>query len=99
MGSEMCIRDRYNMNKHPCHKEQLASIRRIEGQIRGIQKMIDEGQYCIDILNQIKAVKNSITTVEGKILKKHLNECIKESLTGKNSYDEKVDEIVKLLKR
>jgi DNA-binding FrmR family transcriptional regulator len=87
------------MNKHPCHKEQLTSIRRIEGQIRGIQKMIDEGQYCIDILNQIKAVKNSITTVEGKILKKHLNECIKESLTGKNSYDEKVDEIVKLLKR
>ena len=87
------------MNKHPCHKEQLASIGRIEGQIRGIQKMIDEGQYCIDILNQIKAVKNSITTVEGKILKKHLNECIKESLTGKNSYDEKVDEIVKLLKR
>lgn len=87
------------MNKHPCHKEQLVSIRRIEGQIRGIQKMIDEGQYCIDILNQIKAVKNSITTVEGKILKKHLNECIKESLTGKNSYDEKVDEIVKLLKR
>jgi DNA-binding FrmR family transcriptional regulator len=87
------------MNKHPCHKEQLASIRRIEGQIRGIQKMIDEGQYCIDILNQIKAVKNSITTVEGKILKKHLNECIKESLTEKNSYDEKVDEIVKLLKR
>ena len=87
------------MNKHPCHKAQLASIRRIEGQIRGIQKMIDEGQYCIDILNQIKAVKNSITTVEGKILKKHLNECIKESLTGKNSYDEKVDEIVKLLKR
>ena len=61
--------------------------------------MIDEGQYCIDILNQIKAVKNSITTVEGKILKKHLNECIKESLTGKNSYDEKVDEIIKLLKR
>ena len=87
------------MNKHPSHKEQLASIRRIEGQIRGIQKMIDEGQYCIDILNQIKAVKNSITTVEGKILKKHLNEYIKESLTGKNSYDKKVDEIVKLLKR
>ena len=69
------------MNKHPCHKEQLASIRRIEGQIRGIQKMIDEGQYCIDILNQIKAVKHSITTVEGKILKKHLNELINAGLS------------------
>ncbi|MDB9926554.1 metal-sensitive transcriptional regulator [Hyphomicrobiales bacterium] len=83
---------------HPCHKDQLSSIRRIEGQVRGIEKMIEKGDYCIDILNQIKAVKNSITTVEGKILKKHLEECIKESLTG-NSFETKVDEIVKILKR
>jgi DNA-binding FrmR family transcriptional regulator len=60
--------------------------------------MIEKGDYCIDILNQIKAVKNSITTVEGKILKKHLEECIKESLTG-NNFETKVDEIVKILKR
>ena len=83
---------------HPCHKDQLSSIRRIEGQIRGIEKMIEKGDYCIDILNQIKAVKNSITSVEGKILKKHLEECIKESLTG-NNFETKVDEIVKILKR
>jgi DNA-binding FrmR family transcriptional regulator len=83
---------------HPCHKDQLSSIRRIEGQVRGIEKMIEKGDYCIDILNQIKAVKNSITTVEGKILKKHLEECIKESLTG-NNFETKVDEIVKILKR
>ena len=83
---------------HPCHKDQLSSIRRIEGQIRGIEKMIEKGDYCIDILNQIKAAKNSITTVEGKILKKHLEECIKESLTG-NNFETKVDEIVKILKR
>jgi len=83
---------------HPCHKDQLSSIRRIEGQVRGIEKMIEKGDYCIDILNQIKAVKNSITTVEGKILKKHLEECIKESLTG-NNFETKVDEIIKILKR
>jgi DNA-binding FrmR family transcriptional regulator len=83
---------------HPCHKDQLSSIRRIEGQVRGIEKMIEKGDYCIDILNQIKAVKNSVTTVEGKILKKHLEECIKESLTG-NNFETKVDEIVKILKR
>jgi|TARA_B110000467_G_scaffold62004_1_gene56598 DNA-binding FrmR family transcriptional regulator len=83
---------------HPCHKDQLSSIRRIEGQVRGIEKMIEKGDYCIDILNQIKAVKNSITTVEGKILKKHLEECIKESLTG-NNFETKVEEIVKILKR
>ena len=83
---------------HPCHKDQLSSIRRIKGQVGGIEKMIEKGDYCIDILNQIKAVKNSITTVEGKILKKHLEECIKESLTG-NNFATKVDEIVKILKR
>lgn len=83
---------------HPCHKDQLSSIRRIEGQVRGIEKMIEKGDYCIDILNQIKAVKNSIITVEGKILKKHIKECIKESLTG-NDFNTKVDEIVKVLKR
>ena len=43
-------------------------------------------------------MKNSITTVEGKILKKHLEECIKESLAG-NNFETKVDEIVKILKR
>ena len=83
---------------HPCHKDQLSSIRRIEGQVRGIEKMIENDDYCIDILNQLKAVKNSIITVEGKILKKHLEDCIKESLKG-NNFETKVDEIVKILKR
>ena len=55
--------------KNPCHKDQISSIRRIEGQIRGIERMIDNGEYCIDILNQLKATKNSLTSVEGKILR------------------------------
>ena len=85
--------------RHPCHKEQLTNLRRIEGQIRGIQGMVEEGKYCIDILNQIKAVKNSITAVEGKILKTHLRECIKNSLKGDDEFDVKMDEIMKVLKR
>ena len=60
--------------KNPCHKDQISSIRRIEGQIRGIERMIDNGEYCIDILNQLKAAKNSLTTVEGKILKTHIED-------------------------
>jgi DNA-binding FrmR family transcriptional regulator len=51
--------------KNSNHKGQLNSMRRIEGQVRGIQRMIEEEKYCIDILNQIKAVKNSISSVEG----------------------------------
>ena len=85
--------------KHPCHKGQLANLKRIEGQVRGVQGMIEEGKYCVDILNQIKALKNSLITVEAKILKTHLRECIKESLEGDDQFDSKIDEIMKIMKR
>ena len=54
---------------HPSHKNQINNLKRIEGQLRGVQRMIEEGDYCIDIMSQIKAIKNSIVSVEGKILK------------------------------
>ena len=85
--------------KHPCHKEQLSNLKRIEGQVRGVQGMIEGGKYCVDILNQIKALKNSLITVEAKILKTHLRECIKESLEGNDQFDNKIDEIMKIMKR
>ena len=85
--------------KHPCHKEQLSNLKRIEGQVRGVQGMIEGGKYCVDILNQIKALKNSLITVEAKILKTHLRECIKESLEGGDQFDSKIDEIMKIMKR
>ena len=85
--------------KHNNHQDQITSLKRIEGQIRGVQSMIEDGKYCIDILNQIKAVKNAVTTVEGSILKLHLKACVKESLKEQESFDGKVEEIMKLLKR
>ena len=84
--------------KHPCQTHLLPNMRRIEGQIRGIAKMIEDEKYCIDILNQIKAVRNSLATVEGKILTTHLKGCVRDSLSS-GSMDEKVEELVKALKR
>ena len=84
---------------HPSHKDQLNSINRIEGQIRGVAKMIDEEKYCIDILNQIKAIRSAISTVEGNILKKHLKACVKETLASEKNFDEKMEELLKTLKR
>ena len=85
--------------KHPCHKEQIPNLKRIEGQVRGIAKMIDDDKYCIDILNQIKAVRSAITSVEGKILKKHMKECVKDVLKSEKEFEIKVEEIIKTLKR
>jgi len=84
---------------HPSHKEQLAGLNRIEGQIRGISKMIEEEKYCIDILNQIKAIKSALATVEGKILRSHLKACVKETLNSEQAFEEKVDELLRTLKR
>lgn len=84
---------------HPCHNNQIPSLKRIEGQVRGITKMIDEDKYCIDILNQLKAVRKAISTVEGKILKTHLKECVKDTLKSEKNFDTKVEELIEILKR
>ena len=84
---------------HPCHEKQLPSLKRIEGQVRGVTKMIEEKKYCIDILNQIKAVKNALSTVEGKIVRNHSQACVKDALEDNTNFDNKVDELVKALKR
>ena len=84
---------------HPNHRDQLSSLRRIEGQVRGVTRMIEEEKYCIDILDQIKAVKNAISTVEGRVLKTHLKACLKDALRSDKEFDKKVEELLKTLKR
>tara|TARA_A100001011_G_C13680404_1_gene583426 strand:+ start:187 stop:447 length:261 start_codon:yes stop_codon:yes gene_type:complete len=83
----------------PSHRDQLKSINRIEGQVRGVAKMIEEEKYCIDILNQIKAIRSAMSTVEGKILKEHLRACVKDALGSEKAFDKKMEELLKTLKR
>ena len=87
------------MTKHPTHNKQLASLKRIEGQIRGIINMINDDKYCVDILNQVKAAKSALVTVESKILKRHVESCVKTSLKNKSAIDAKVDELLKLINK
>ena len=60
------------MKKNPDHADNIVALRRIEGQVRGVQKMIEDHKYCIDILTQIQAVKGALSRVEEKILEKHI---------------------------
>ena len=53
---------------HPDHADNSTSLRRIEGQVRGVQQMIDDKRYCLDIVNQIKAIKSAVSRVESKVL-------------------------------
>ena len=81
------------------HQNQIPNLRRIEGQIKGIQTMVEENQYCIDILNQIKAAKSALSSVENKILNKHIKECIENSLSSDKQLNDKIEELMKVLKR
>ncbi|MHC4256127.1 MAG: metal-sensitive transcriptional regulator [Planctomycetota bacterium] len=89
------------MKKHPSHENNLVALRRIEGQVRGIQRMIENSEYCIDILNQIYAIKGALARVEEKILKKHFEHCVTEAVkvsSGKEK-QQKLDEILKLIQQ
>ena len=83
------------------HEDQLARLKKVEGQIRGIQRMIEDERYCIDILNQLQAVEAAIKRVEANILRKHLEGCVASAFrTGsEREQDGKLDEIMKLLIR
>jgi len=87
------------MKKNPSHKSNLIALRRIEGQIRGVQRMIESRKYCVDILNQIYAVKGALARVEEKILEKHFQHCVTEAVRGSSEKEkrQKLDEILKLI--
>ena len=87
------------MKNHPSHQSQLSALKRVEGQVRGVIKMIDEGKYCIDVLNQIKAAKAALVKIESNVLKKHVESCVKESLKNKKALDSKVEELLKLINK
>ena len=83
------------------HSAQIVRLNRIEGQIRGISKMIQEKRYCVDILTQIRSASNALAKVQENIFKGHLESCVKDSLTGDDPRDReaKVDEILDILSK
>ncbi|MFC1675634.1 metal-sensitive transcriptional regulator [Planctomycetota bacterium] len=87
------------MKTNPNHVGNLVALRRIEGQVRGVQKMIEERKYCIDILNQICAVKGALGRVEEKILETHFENCVTQAVQGASEKErkQKLDEIIKLI--
>lgn len=85
----------------PAHIEELKRLRKIEGQIRGIQKMIEDKRYCIDILTQISSVVGAIKEVENNILNRHLRSCAYGTLKKGNreQKEKKIEEIIEILRK
>jgi DNA-binding FrmR family transcriptional regulator len=77
----------------------LKRLARIEGQVRGVSKMINEDRYCIDVVRQVQAIKAALSGLENLVLDDHLETCVEEALTGKDvdARREKVEELVAVL--
>ena len=86
---------------HPEYDQQLPGLNRIEGQVKGIKRMIESRRYCVDILTQIKAAKAALHKVEQEILKTHMQHCLKNAVAAKNEIEiqNKIDELMKLLSK
>ncbi|HOJ86396.1 MAG TPA: metal-sensitive transcriptional regulator [Elusimicrobiales bacterium] len=76
-------------------------LKRIEGQVNGISKMIEKKEYCVDIFQQISAVIGALKSVNALILENHLNTCVKNAMASKNEKEikEKIKELTEIYKK
>lgn len=79
----------------------LKRLSRIEGQIRGLSKMIEEDRYCIDVVTQIAAVRAALRKVEEEVLKDHVGHCVEHAIASGNKQEQrnKVAELMEVLVR
>ena len=80
-------------------KSQRARLGRIEGQVRGVARMVEEDRYCIDVLTQIRAVRAALDKVEQEVLHDHLRHCVAHAFHAGNARERqtKIDELLEVL--
>jgi DNA-binding FrmR family transcriptional regulator len=79
----------------------LKRLNRIEGQVRGLARMVEEDRYCIDIVTQIAAVRAALRRVEESVLRDHIDHCVRHAIASgsKAEQEEKVAELMEVLSR
>ena len=87
--------------RHPDHSNQLARLRRVEGQVRGISAMIADGRYCIDIVDQLQAARAALARVERDVLERHAAACVTDAIASGDTAtaQARLAELTRLLKR
>ena len=86
---------------HPSHEDQLVRLKKVEGQVRGIQTMIEERRYCMDLLSQTRAVTGAMRKIESGILESHLKHCVNDAISAKSSEEAalKIKEIIRIFEK
>lgn len=79
----------------------LKSLNRVEGQVRGIAKMVQEDRYCIDVVTQIEAARAALARIESDLLRQHLGHCVHRAMNSKNASEQEkvIEELVGVFRR
>jgi CsoR family transcriptional regulator, copper-sensing transcriptional repressor len=87
--------------KHARHISQEQRLRKIEGQVRGISRMVEEERYCVDILTQVRAARAALKRVEEAVVREHVEHCVAQAIqTGDGAEQRaKLDELLDVLGR
>lgn len=87
--------------KHHDKSAQLKRLSKIEGQVRGLSRMVEDDRYCIDIVTQITAVRAALRRVEEEILREHIAHCVEHAIVSGDAAEQrkKVQELMDVLSR
>lgn len=87
--------------KADVRQEVLTRLSKIEGQIKGIAKMVEEDRYCVDILHQVSAIQGALDRVARQTMRQHLEGCVAEAFRAKDLEErgKKVDELIEMFSR
>lgn len=94
---DYCCSERHKDRSEEEKKKLMNRLKRIEGQIRGIEGMVEKDAYCPDILVQVSAVNAALNSFNKELLAKHIKTCVVDDI--KEGHDETIDELVKVLQK
>ena len=86
------------MTPHADRKKLLDRLRRIEGQVRGLQRMVEEERYCVDVLVQVAAVRAALDAVALQLLEQHTHHCVQDAVRSGDG-DAAIDEVMAVVRR
>ena len=84
--------------RYPTHTDVLPRLRRIEGQIRGIGRMVENRRYCIDIVQQLTAARKALDQVSLKVMDDHINSCVSDAIRHRDG-EAKIHELMQTITR
>ena len=96
-AEESCCGKRTKQRSEKEYKDLMNRLRRIEGQVRGVQKMLEDGAYCPDILIQVSAINSALNSFSKTLLGSHIKSCVADDI--REGKDETIDELVEVLQK